>query len=116
VGTVPRSFGAINCDRAEVEGIELELASPVRGTLQVQVYVRTFGLAEPEELEAQCSFDLNCPRLRESLWMRLPLDKPLRSTVHGDGLPRRIEIVLAFTGKGMLGIGSPLKPYPARHA
>jgi predicted O-methyltransferase YrrM len=115
VGDVPRSFGAINCDRADVEGIELELASPVRGAVHVQVYARTFGLAEPEELEAQCTFDLKYPKLRGNLWVRLPIDRPLTSAVRGDGLHRRIEIVLAFAGKGELGIGSPPKPYPARH-
>jgi hypothetical protein len=115
VGNVPRSFGAINCDRSDVEGIELELASPVRGTLFIQVYVRTFGLAEPEELDSQHSFKLSYPKLRGNLWVRFPLDRPVQSKFRDDGLIRRIEIVLAFSGKGVLGIGSPPRPYPARH-
>ena len=87
----------------------------MRGTVHVQVYARTFGLAEPEELEAQCTVALRYPKLRGTLRLRLPLDRPLRSALRGDDLQRRIEIVLAFSGKGELGIGSPPTPYPASH-
>ena len=112
---VPRSFGAINSDWADVEGVELELASPVRGTLHVQVYVRSFGGQDPEELVAQQSFRLNYPRLKGNLRQRFALETPLPGKAQGNALHRRIEIVLAFSGKGELGIGSPPMPYPARH-
>mgnify|MGYP003694511047 CR=1 FL=1 len=46
----PHSFGSIETDCADVDGIELELAGPARGTLHIQIYVRTFSGVEPEEL------------------------------------------------------------------
>lgn len=115
ISDIPRSFGAINSDWANVEGIELELASPVRGTLHVEVFVRTFGLSEPQELVNQTSFQLNFPRLSGDKRVRLAFEEPLRSSTGDSGLQRRIEIVLAFSGKGILGIGCPPIPYPARH-
>jgi predicted O-methyltransferase YrrM len=111
VGDVPRSFGNVACDRAEVDGIDLDLAAPARGTLHLQVYARTFGMQEPEELQAQQHFALD----RAAGPVRLPLDRPLRTAVHAEGLPRRVEIVLAFTGDGGLALRSPPMPYPARH-
>ena len=58
VGDVPRSFGNVACDRAEVDGIDLDLAAPARGTLHLQVYAHlrhagTRGAAGPAAL---------CPR------------------------------------------------------
>jgi predicted O-methyltransferase YrrM len=115
VGDTPRSFGAINSDWVDVEGIELELAAPVRGTLHVQVYLRTFGAREPEELVAQQSFRLNIGRPSDDPRQRFALNKALRGIEQRDGLQRRIEIVLAFSGKSELGLRRPPTPYPARH-
>jgi hypothetical protein len=113
---IPRSFGSIETDRAAVDGIELELAAPARGTLHVQIYVRTFDGVEPEELECLQSFALELPRLPEDPHIRLPLDRPLHSSIpSGRGVKRRIEILLAFTGEGTLALRSPPLPYPARH-
>ena len=111
VGGVPRSFGNVACDRADVDGIDLDLAVPARGTLHLQVYARTFGMQEPEELQVQQRFALD----QAAGPVRLPLDRPLRTAVHAEGLPRRVEIVLAFTGDGGLALHSPPMPYPARH-
>ena len=111
VGGVPRSFGPVACDRAEVDGIDLDLAAAARGTLHLQVYARTFGLQEPEELQCQQRFALD----RAAGPVRLPLARPLRTAVHAEGLPRRVEIVLAFVGDGDLALRSPPMPYPARH-
>jgi hypothetical protein len=110
VGGVPRSFGSVACDRAEVDGIDLDLAAPARGTLHLQVYARTFGMQEPEELQARQHFALD----QAAGPVRLPLDPPLRTAVHTEGLPRRVEIVLAFTGDGGLALRSPPMPYPAQ--
>jgi predicted O-methyltransferase YrrM len=110
VGGVPRSFGSIACDRAEVDGIDLDLAAPARGTLHLQVYARTFDMQEPEELQAQQRFALD----QAAGPVRLPLDPPLRTAVHADGLTRRVEIVLAFTGDGGLALRSSPMPYPAQ--
>src|SRR5260370_39364452 len=93
VGGVPRSFGSVACDRAEVDGLDLGLAAPARGTLHLQVYARTFGLQEPAELHAQQRFALD----RAARPVRLPLDTPLQTAVHARGLPRRGHIVLPFT-------------------
>jgi hypothetical protein len=49
---------------------------------------------EPEELQEQQRFALD----QAEGPVRLPLDRPLRTTVHAEGLPRRVEIVLAFVG------------------
>ncbi len=111
VGDVPRSFGNVACDRAEVDGIDLNLAAPARGTLHLQIYARTFGMQEPEELQDQQRFALD----QAAGPVRLPLDRPLRTTVHGEGLACRVEIVLAFVGAGGLALRSPPMPYPARH-
>jgi predicted O-methyltransferase YrrM len=110
IGAVPRSFGNVACDRAEVDGIVLDLAAPARGTLHLQVYARTFGMQEPEELQDQQRFALD----HAAGSVRLPLDRPLRSAVHGEELPRRVEIVLAFVGPGDLALRSPPMPYPAQ--
>lgn len=111
VSGVPRSFGSVACDRAEVDGIELDLALPAQGTLHLQVYARTFGMQEPEELQTRQRFALD----RAAGPLRVALDHPLRSAVQAEGLPRRVEIVLAFTGGAGLALRSPPMPYPARH-
>jgi predicted O-methyltransferase YrrM len=116
VTAIPHSFGAIETDRAEVDGIELELAAPARGTLHVQVYVRTFSGVEPEELEHLQSVALDLSKLPEESPIRLPLDRPLHSAIAaGHGVIRRIEILLAFTGEQTLALRLPPLPYPARH-
>jgi hypothetical protein len=116
VTTIPHSFGSIETDRAEVDGIELELAAPACGTLHIQIYVRTFSGVDPEELEYLQSVALNIPKLPEDPRVRLPLDQPLRSArAAGEGVIRRIEILLAFTGEQTLALRSPPLPYPARH-
>ena len=116
VTAIPHSFGSIETDRAEVDGIELELAAPARGTLHIQIYVRTFSGVEPEELEYLQSVTLDLAKLPEDPRIRLPLDRPLHSArAAGEGVIRRIEILLAFTGEQTLALRSPPRPYPARH-
>jgi hypothetical protein len=116
VTAIPHSFGSIETDRAEVDGIELELAAPARGTLHIQIYVRTFSGVEPEELEYLQSVALDLAKLPEDPCIRLPLDRPLHSArAAGEGVIRRIEILLAFTGEQTLALRSPPLPYPARH-
>ncbi len=118
VGETPHSFGSIQYRRADVDGIELKLAAPARGTLHIKVYVRTFGILEPEELECQLNIPLNLSRLPANPQIRISLDRPLRSAVPGeglsDGLNRRIEILLAFSGERELALRSPPQPYPAQ--
>lgn len=96
VGQIPRSFGQIDSNAAEVAGIELDLAMPPRGTLQLQVFVRTFGLPGPypEELQAQHRLALDATQPGP---IRVPLNLPVRSAFPGNFL-RRIEIILAFSG------------------
>lgn len=110
VGDEPRSFGSSDVDKAEVHGIDLELASPARGKLHIHVFARTFGLSPPEELDCQMVVDLDTSERR----VRIPLDRPLRSTHLKDGLPRRVEIILAFPGDQALALTSPPAPYPAQ--
>jgi predicted O-methyltransferase YrrM len=111
----PRSFGAADVDRAEVEGIELALAAPARGDLQVHVYCRTFGLEEPEELQCRQSLALDIAQVPADGRLRIPLDQPLRTAFPAPGLPRRVEIALAFTGGPELALRSSPLPYPAKH-
>jgi hypothetical protein len=59
----PRIFGPAEVDRAEVDGIELELAAPAQGRLHVLVYARTFSIAEPEELRCEQSLPLDFAQL-----------------------------------------------------
>jgi hypothetical protein len=85
------------------EGVKLGARSLRRVPLgsrdaDLQVYARTFGMQEPEELQEQQRFALD----QAAGPVRLPLDRPLWSTVHGEGLARRVEIVLAFVGAGGL--------------
>jgi hypothetical protein len=116
VTAIPHSFGSIETDRAEVDGIELELAAPACGTLHIQIYVRTFSGVEPEELEYLQSVALDFSKLPEDPHIRLPLDRPLHSArPAGKDVIRRIEILLAFTGEQTLALRSPPRPYPARH-
>jgi predicted O-methyltransferase YrrM len=115
VGGVPRSFGAINSDFRPVEGVQLELASPARGTVHVQVILRTFGLAAPEQIAASGSYPVKLGR-RDDRVLRLAFDRPLRGVAQADGLQRRIEIVLAFTGRSHLALAGLPLPYPAQYA
>jgi predicted O-methyltransferase YrrM len=112
---VPRIFGPADVDRAEVDGIELELAAPAQGTLHVLVYARTFGLPEPEELRCEQSVALNLAELPADGGVRIPLNQPLHTAFPRPGLPRRIEISLAFSGGAGLALRSSPQPYPAKH-
>ncbi|MBV8186972.1 MAG: class I SAM-dependent methyltransferase [Alphaproteobacteria bacterium] len=115
VNDVPRSFGAINSNWDEVQGVALELTEPVEGTLHVQVFLRTFGLVGPEEFEARKSFDLKMHAEAEDRRLRLAFDRPLRGSPQAPGLRRRIEIALAYTGRTPARLKSPPLPYPASH-
>jgi predicted O-methyltransferase YrrM len=111
----PRVFGPADVDRAEVEGIELELAAPTRGSLHVLVYARTFGLPEPEELRCEQSLVLDLDQLPMDGRVRIPLNQPLRTAHPCPGLARRVEISLAFTGGRGLTLRSLPQPYPAKY-
>jgi len=112
----PRSFGPLDVDRAEVDGIELELAAPAQGNLHIQVYARTFGLPEPEELQSRQTIAFDHPETSADRPVRIPLHKVLRTAFPQPGLPRRVEIVLAFTGGSQLALRAAPWPYPAKHA
>ena len=115
VTAVPHSFGSIETDCADVDGIELDLAGPARGTLHAQIYLRTFSGVEPEELECLQSVALDLAQMPEDPHIRLPLDRPLHSArAAGKHVSRRIEILLAFTGEQVLALRSPPLPYPGR--
>jgi hypothetical protein len=116
VNEVPRSFGSINGDWDVVEGVKLELAEPLEGTLHVQVFLRTFGMTEPEEVEGQRSLDLKMHPEAEDRSVRVAFDKPLRGSPQAPGRQRRIEIVVAYTGNGPAGLKTPPLPYPAQFA
>jgi predicted O-methyltransferase YrrM len=116
VNDVPRSFGSINGNWDMVEGVKLELAEPIEGTLHVQVFLRTFGMTEPEEIEGQRSLDLKMHPEAEDRTVRVAFDKPLRGAPQAPGLQRRIEIVVAYTGKGTASLKAPPLPYPAGYA
>jgi predicted O-methyltransferase YrrM len=111
----PHIFGPADVDRAEVEGIELELAAPAQGNLHVLVYARTFGLPEPEELRCEQSLVLDLAQLPADGCMRIPLNQPLRTAFPQSGLPRRVEISLAFTGSSGLALRAAPQPYPAKY-
>lgn len=111
----PRIFGPAAVDRAEVEGIELELAAPTTGTLHVLVYARTFGLPEPEELRCEQSLALDLAQLPVDGRLRIDLNRPLRTAFPAPGLARRLEISLAFTGGRGLALQSLPQPYPAKY-
>ena len=111
IRNAPMSFGNIATDSATVDGIEICLAKKAKGTLHVQVYSRTFGMPVPEEL--QCRQQVTLAEDADAR-LRMPLDCPLRSAFPGDGLPRRIEIIMAFTGETDLALKAPSLPYPAR--
>jgi hypothetical protein len=111
----PRVFGPADVDRAEVDAIELELTAPAQGSLHVLVYVRTFGLVEPEELRSEQRLVLDLAQLPADGRVRIPLDKPLHTAFPHPGLPRRAEISLAFNGKSGLRLRSPPQPYPAAY-
>jgi predicted O-methyltransferase YrrM len=113
VGQMPTSFGQAEVDLAVVDGIDLAIAAPARGTLHVQVYVRTFGLVEPEELVERrvVPLDVDGPQS-----LRIPFAEALQ-TAHADPLlNRRVEIVLAFVADHKLALSVPPQPYPAKWA
>ena len=67
--------------------------------------MRTFSGVEPEELEYLQSVTLDLSQLPEDPRIRLPLDRPLHSArAAGEGVIRRIEILLAFTGEQVLAL------------
>jgi predicted O-methyltransferase YrrM len=113
VGQMPMTVGPVEVDRAEVDGIDLAIAAPAHGTLHVHVYVRTFGLVEPEELEARLVVPLDVTGPQQ---LRIPFDKALR-TAHADPLlNRRVEIGLAFVADHKLALTALPQPYPAKWA
>lgn len=109
----PRIFGPAEVDRAEVDGIELTLAAPVQGRLHVLVYVRTFNIAEPEELRCEQSLALDIAELPAHGLVRIPLSEPLHTTFPQPGLIRRVELCLAFNGPTSLALRSAPRLYPA---
>jgi hypothetical protein len=111
VKRAPQSFGQRDCDRIEVDGIELDLAAPARGTLHFQVFGRTYGVVEPEEIGSRDRIELLEERART---VRLPISRPLRSALVEGELPRLIEIVLAFDGEEALRLNAVPRPYPAK--
>jgi predicted O-methyltransferase YrrM len=103
VGVVPRSFGLVPTEHTELGGLTLDLAAPAWGTLHLQAFLRTFGILHPEELRYQRSLALDAPAGR----LELAIDPPLRTAIRQEGLSRRVEIVLAFTGPGDLALRAP---------
>jgi predicted O-methyltransferase YrrM len=110
----PRIFGPTEVDRAVVNGIELELATPVQGRLHILVYVRTFNIAEPEELSCEQSLDLDAA-LPANGNLRIPLSRPLHTAFPEPGLIRRVEVSLAFNGSAGLALRSAPRFYPANY-
>jgi predicted O-methyltransferase YrrM len=111
----PRTFGPAEVDGAEVDEIELDLATPATGTLHILVHLRTFGLLEPEELSCQQSYVLDMSHPPADGRIRIPLRQSLRSAFrHGD-LSRRIEISLSFSGESGLMLKSAPRPSPAKY-
>lgn len=111
----PRIFGPAEVDRAEVDGIELELVAPTQGRLHVLVYVRTFNIAEPEELRCEQSLPLDVAQLPADGRVRIPLSQPLHTAHPQPGLIRRIELCLAFNGPAGLALRSAPRLYPAAY-
>jgi len=115
IGEEPRVFGPAEVDRAEVDGIELELAVPTQGLLHVLVYVRTFGIAEPEELHCEQSLSTDAIQVPPDGRVRIPLSRPLHTAYPQPGLVRRVELALSFTGQSGLALRSPPRLYPATY-
>lgn len=111
----PRIFGPAIVDRAEVDEIELDLATPATGTLRILVYLRTFGLLQPEELSCQQSFVLDMAHAPIDGRIRIPLRQPLRTEFPQDDLSRRVEISLSFSGESGLMLKSAPLPSPAKY-
>jgi len=110
VKDVPRSFGAQPADRGEVRGIELDLAAPADGVLHVQAIVRTFGVMPTEEVSGTAELALRAGPGP----VKVPLPEPVQSQVSDrDGIDRRVELVVAFTG-GTLKLTAPPAAYPAQ--
>ena len=110
INGVPRSFGAQRVDRGEVRGIELDLAAPADGVVHIQAIVRTFGVMPTEEVSGTAELALRAGPGP----VKVPLPEPVQSQVSDrDGIDRRIEIILAFTG-GTLKLAAPPGAYPAR--
>lgn len=110
VREIPRSFGQIDAGIIYIDGIELDIARPTRGTLQLQVFGRTFGMGQPEELQVRqrATLDVTNPGP-----IRIALDRPLRSIQVDDRHQRRVEIILAFSGGESLALNAAPKFYPA---
>jgi predicted O-methyltransferase YrrM len=100
VGRVPRSFGSLPVRQAEVGAVTLDLAMPARGTLHLQVFLRTFGMLHPEELRYERSLPVDASEGR----LDQAIEPPHRTAIAQDDLPRRVEIVLAFTGPSELAL------------
>jgi hypothetical protein len=120
--TSSRVFGPTEVDRAVVDGIELELATPAQGRLHVLVYVRTFlvyvrtfNIAEPEELLCEQSLDLDAAQLPANGGVRIPLSRSLHTAFPEPGLIRRVELSLAFNGPAGLALRSVPRLYPANY-
>lgn len=111
----PRVFGPADVDRAEIDGIELELKAPAVGMLHILVFARTFGISEPEELRCQQRLAIDVSQVPGDGRLRIPLERPLRTSFPQPGLHRRVEISLAFNGHTTLGLRSPPQPYPAKY-
>lgn len=111
----PRIFGPAEVDRAEVDGIELELAAPAQGRLHLLVYVRTFDIPEPEELRCEQTLPLDAAPLPADGRVRIPLHQPLHTSFPQSGLIRRVELSLAFNGPNGLCLRSAPRLYPATY-
>jgi len=111
VDSVPRGYGAQPVDRGEVRGLKLDLAAPADGALHIQAVIRTFGVTPSEERSETAEVALRAASG--------PIDVPLPTAALSqvadrDGLDRRVEIILAFTG-GTLKLAAPPAFYPARN-
>jgi hypothetical protein len=80
--------------------------------------VRTFNIAEPEELRCEQSLPLDVAQLPADGRARIPLSQPLHTAHLQPGLIRRIELSLAFNGPTGLALrsapGSTRRPIEGR--
>jgi hypothetical protein len=77
--------------------------------------VRTFNIAEPEELLCEQSQPLDVAQLPADGRVRIPLSQPLHTAHPQPGLIRRIELCLAFNGPTGLALRSAPRLYPAAY-
>lgn len=115
IGAEPRVFGPADVVSAEVDGIELEIAKPAKGTLHLLVYVRSFGLSVPEELRCEQNIALDPAQVPANGRLRVPLSQPLHTKHPQPGLHRRVEVSLAFSGGDRLGLRSFPQLYPTAY-